>query len=109
MRLMLSRTASATELGALYTSMFSLWLTERGRSITTIGSASREWLSLAATTDFAPCFSSWRPPTRRSERRSIRERVGMTPCGIGAIIHWNGRAFDVCHICGGRTTGCEIL
>lgn len=23
-----------------------------------------------------PCFSSWRPPTRRSERRSIRERVG---------------------------------
>lgn len=56
-----------------------------------------------------PCFSSWRPPTRRSERRSIRERVGMTPCGIGAIIHWNGRAFDVCHICGGRTTGCEIL
>lgn len=41
--------------------------------------------------------------------RSIRERVGMTPCGIGVIIHWNGRAFDVCHICGGRTTGCEIL
>ena len=85
------------------------WRTERGRSITTIGSASREWLSLVATTDFVPCFSSWRPPTRRSERRSSRERVGMTPCGNGAIIHWNGRSFDLCHICGGRTTGCEIL
>ena len=36
----------------------------------------------------------------------------MTPCGNGAIIHWNCRSFDVRagdRICGGRTTGCEIL
>ena len=56
-----------------------------------------------------PVFFKLEATTRRSERRSSRERVGMTPCGNGAIIHWNGRSFDLCHICGGRTTGCEIL